>query len=231
MVDCVVADLATDEGRTTVVRAVGALPVPPNLLINHAGMGDYGPFSTASESRLRMQMDLNVAAVVLLTHALLPHLNRNAERPAGVLNVSSLAGQLPMPELAVYAATKSFVTSFSEALRIELERDHVVVSCVCPGPTPTQFGRNARRIDGTDTDRSGQGLLRIPPARVVDRALMALTGAEACVFPGLGVAIAGTVFRCIPRFLMRWMIRFRHLRSNDRRQLGVSSPATTSPPH
>lgn len=230
-VDCVVADLATDEGLEKVVSAVTALPAPPNLLINNAGMGDYGSFLTASESRLRMQMGLNIGAVVMLTHALLPHLGRTAEQPAGVLNVSSLAGQLPMPELAVYAATKSFVTSFSEALRIELERDHVVVSCVCPGPTPTQFGRNARRADGTDTDRSGQGLLRIPPSRVVERALLALTGAEACAFPGVGVSVAGTVFRCLPRSLMRWMIRVRHRRSLDQRQREIATPTTTSYPH
>ena len=204
-------DIATDAGRERLLDQIGAKDVKPNLLINNAGAGDYGTFGSGDAARARGQVDLNITALVMLTHALLPHMPRSAEAPAGIINVSSLAGTVPMPGLAVYAATKSFVTSFSEALRIELAEENVVVSAVCPGPTPTNFGKNARRADGTDTNRSGQGLIRMTPRAVVRCALEALGSGKACVYPGLGVTIASIIFRLMPRFLMRWLMakRFR----------------------
>jgi short-subunit dehydrogenase len=210
-VEVVPADLATDDGRAQVVAAVEASPLGPglNLLINNAGLGDYGTVASASPERLRAQIDLNISAVVLLTHALLPHLSRSAAAPAGILNVSSLASTLPLPDLAVYAASKAFVTSFSEALAVELAPQQAIVTCVCPGPTPTNFSQSARRPDGTDTDRDGQGLLRIPVAQVVAEALAGLRAGRSCVFPGFGVSVAAPIFRVMPRPLMRWLLRRR----------------------
>ncbi len=209
-VELCACDVSTDPGRARLAEHVQALNFRPNLLINNAGIGDYGSFASASEDKLRGQIDLNVTALVLLSHALLPTLIASEEAPAGILNVSSLAGNVPMPDLAVYGASKAFVTSFSEALRVELAPKNIIVSAVCPGPTPTNFGKNARRIDGTDTNRSGQGLLRVPPEQVVAAALSALKHNRACVFPGWGVSIAGPLFRIMPRFLMRWFITRRH---------------------
>lgn len=204
-------DIASDEGRARLLAAINALNEKPDLLINNAGIGDYGAVATADAATLRAQIDLNITAVVLLSHAMIGRLRRSPDHAAAILNVSSLAGTLPMPDLAVYAATKSFVTSFSEALRVELADDNVIVSAVCPGPTPTNFGKSARRADGTDTNRSGQELIRLPPKKVVRRALAALERNEACVYPGLGTSIAAMVFRLMPRPLMRWAIakRFR----------------------
>jgi len=204
-------DIASDAGRAQLLEVTTALEPFPNLLINNAGAGDYGTFATSDEARTRGQIDLNITALVMLTHALLPRLQRGAGTPAGVLNVSSLAAMLPMPGLAVYAATKSFVTSFSEALRVELSDANVVVTAVCPGPTPTNFGRNARRPDGTDTDRSGQGLIRVRPQTVVRQALDALSQGRACVHPGVSVTLASVLFRLMPRRMMRLLIekRFR----------------------
>ncbi|HBJ84709.1 MAG TPA: hypothetical protein DDZ88_12730 [Verrucomicrobiales bacterium] len=203
---CCVADLATDVGRNAVLAFLDAKGLKPNLLINNAGMGDYGDFASSSAEKTRTQIELNITALTMLTHALLPRL----ERPGGVLNVSSLASTLPMPDLAVYAASKAYVTSFSEALAVELAPQNITVTCVCPGPTPTNFSQNAKRAVGTDTNREGQSLLRIPPTQVVRRALGALQQAEACVFPGAGVAIASRVFRLLPRGLLRVLLRWRH---------------------
>lgn len=202
---CCAVDLATDAGRADLLAFLDANGVKPNLLINNAGMGDYGSFASSSAEKTRTQLELNITALTLLTHAVLPLM----QGPAGIVNVSSLASTLPMPDLAVYAASKAYVTSFSEALAIELAPKGITVSCVCPGPTPTNFSKTAKRADGTDTNRDGQGLLRIPPAQVVGRALLALRRGEACVFPGLGVGIASRVFRLLPRRLMRWALRRR----------------------
>ena len=202
-------DISTDEGRARLVGEITAMDVKPNLLINNAGAGDYGTFASGDAARARGQIDLNITALVLLTHALLPLMPRSADAPAGIINVSSLAGTVPMPGLAVYAATKAFVTSFSEALRVELAGENIVVSAVCPGPTPTNFGKNAKRADGTDTNRSGQGLVRMTPQSVVRCALHALGRGRACVHPGLGVTIAALAFRLMPRFLMRHVMAKR----------------------
>ena len=201
-----VANVATDEGRARIIECVDVFDLKPNMLINNAGIGDYGSFASADPAKLRGQIDLNVTALVLLTYAVLPRL----VAPAGILNVSSLAGNVPMPDLAVYGASKAFVTSFSEALRVELMEKNIVVSALCPGPTPTNFGKNSRRADGSDTNRSGQELLRITPDEVVHAGLDALVSNRACVFPGLGVSIAAPIFRIMPRFLMRWLLVRRY---------------------
>lgn len=202
---CCVSDLATEAGRSDVLTFLAENGVKPNLLINNAGMGDYGCFADSPAEKTRGLIELNITALTMLTHALLPLM----QRPGGILNVSSLASTLPMPDLAVYAASKAYVTSFSEALAIELAPRGITVSCVCPGPTPTNFSQTAKRSDGSDTNRDGQALLRIPPAQVVREALGALQAGRACVFPGMGVAIAGRVFRLMPRGIMRWVLRRR----------------------
>ena len=206
VVEVLTADLANEAGRAAVAEWVAARPVAPDVLINNAGLGDYGAFIDADPTRLREQLEVNIGAVVFLTRALLPLLRR----PAGVLNVSSLAGGLPMPDLAVYAASKAFVTSFSEALTVELEGHGVTVSCICPGPTPTAFGANARRPGGRDTNRDGQALLRVAPEKVVAAGLRALEQGRACVFPGAGVTVAAHLFRWLPRSLLRVLLRRRH---------------------
>ncbi len=213
-VHCCACDLATHEGRATLLAAVDSLGLAPNLLINNAGKGDYGSFAEGDVARATGQIDLNITALVTLSHALIPKLRASASAPAGILNVSSLAGNVPMPDLAVYAATKAFVTSFSEALRIELMDRHIVVTAVCPGPTPTNFGKNALRPGGTDTKRDGQDLLRIPTQQVVAQGLEALSKGHASVFPGTGVSLVAPLFRIMPRALMRWAMERRYRKAN-----------------
>jgi short-subunit dehydrogenase len=207
---CCVADLATDAGRNDVIAFLDAKGLKPNLLVNNAGMGDYGSFASSSLEKTRTQIELNITALTVLTHLLLPRL----EKPAGVLNVSSLAGTLPMPNLAVYAASKAYVTSFSEALAVELAPQGITVTCVCPGPTPTNFSQTAKRADGSDTNREGQALLRIPPSQVVSEALKTLSNGGSCIYPGTGVAIASRAFRLMPRGLMRVLLRRRHAKES-----------------
>jgi uncharacterized protein len=205
-IHCCAADLTTEQGRARVLATVEMLDLKPQLLINNAGMGDYGSFSTATSERLQAQIDLNMTAVVMLTHALLPEM----QSPGAICNVSSLAGNLPMPDLAVYAASKAFVTSFSEALHLELAQRSICVTAVCPGPTPTAFSQTARRTEEGDTNRTGQQLLRISPQQVVAEALAAMAAGRACVFPGRAVSLAATLFRIMPRRLLRWLNERRH---------------------
>ncbi|MFZ4595620.1 MAG: SDR family NAD(P)-dependent oxidoreductase, partial [Verrucomicrobiaceae bacterium] len=100
----VTCDLATDQGRDKLWESVDVLDVTPTLLINNAGLGDYGDFAAADEPRVRQQIDLNITALTLLTHGFLQRILDGAGQPGAILNVSSLAGATPMPDLAVYAA-------------------------------------------------------------------------------------------------------------------------------
>lgn len=199
-------DIATEEGRASLLESVRQSGFQANFLINNAGMGDYGTVATAEAGKLRSQMDLNMTSLVLLTHAFIPLL----QRPGAIINISSLASALPLPAMAVYAASKAFVTSFSEALAVELTPEGIAVTCICPGPTPTGFGKTARRENGEDTDRDGQALLRIPPEQVVAEGLAALRAGQVCVYPGLGVRMAAGLFRLLPRFILRHLLQRRY---------------------
>lgn len=112
-----------------------------NMLINNAGFGLWGAFADLPLEDQVGSIQLNVSALVTLTHGLLPLLTQ--QRQSYILNIASIAGFMPSPYFSVYAATKAFVVSFSRALRVELKKSGVVVSCLCPGPTESEFAGRA----------------------------------------------------------------------------------------
>jgi len=114
-----------------------------DLLINNAGLGDSGPFAESDPDRNKEMTIVNVETLTLVTRHLLPRMI--AQHRGAILNVSSSAGFLPIPGSAVYAATKAYVTSFSEALRAELRGTGVSVCALCPGPVVTEFQQVAKR--------------------------------------------------------------------------------------
>ncbi|GGB35666.1 dehydrogenase [Roseibium aquae] len=167
-VSLVEADLTEADGRAAVIDAAEAASV--DLVIANAGMGSYGSFLERSVEDHLKTVELNLSAVIALTHALLPGMTdraRTSKRPAGLILMGSSAAFVPVPKLAVYAATKAFMLSFSEALAAELGPEPVDVLCVCPGATRTGFGRTAGFSGG---DLPGA----MDPAEVARKALDAL---------------------------------------------------------
>ncbi|MEN9646769.1 MAG: hypothetical protein RL238_3438 [Actinomycetota bacterium] len=131
------ADLTTPEGLAAVATRVADSALPIDLLVNNAGFGTSGEFHELDADRLDREVQLNVAALTRLSHAALA-----AMRPRGrgyVLNVSSVASFQPAPKLAVYAATKAYVTSLTESLHEEMRGTGVHVTALCPGLTRTEF--------------------------------------------------------------------------------------------
>jgi short-subunit dehydrogenase len=175
-----------------------------DLLINNAGLGDLGPFATSDPIRNEQIMLVNMVALTSLTRHLLPQMI--ARRRGGILNVSSSAGFLPIPEFAIYAATKAYVTSFSEALRAELRGTGVSVCAVCPGPVHTEFQEVAKRPGGRV--ESGPEFIHIPVEQVVRQALAALEADRPIVIPGWPLKLGMFLVRITPMPILRWASRF-----------------------
>ena len=112
-----------------------------DVLINNAGFGKGGAFVNFPAEAYEQMITLNKASLTSLTRLCLPGMIERGT--GGVLNVASVAGFTPIPYFSVYAATKAFVLSFSEALHAEIKGTGVHVSCLAPGPTETGFATAA----------------------------------------------------------------------------------------
>jgi short-subunit dehydrogenase len=175
-----------------------------DLLINNAGLGDSGSFSTSDPIRNEQMTLVNIVALTTLTRRLLPRMI--ARRCGGILNVSSSAGFLPIPDFAVYAATKAYVTSFSEALRAELRGTGVNVCALCPGPVHTEFQEVAKR-PGAQPD-TGPEFVFVSVEQVVRDALAALEANRPLVIPGFPMKLGMFLVRIIPLAILRLLSRF-----------------------
>jgi len=174
-----------------------------DLLINNAGLGDSGPFATSDPIRNEEMTLVNVVALTSLTRHVLPQMI--AKRRGGILNVSSSAGFLPVPGSAVYAATKAYVTSFSEALRAELHGTGISVCALCPGPVRTEFQQVARRLDGQP--ETGPQFVLVPVEQVVRDAIRGLEVDRPIVIPGFAMKLAMLLARLTPMPLLRMLLR------------------------
>ena len=133
----VMQDLGDSDCASRVHAHLDSLNISVDVLVNNAGFGSYGAFETLNAKTERQQIAVNVAAVVDLCHAFIPGM---LSRGSGiVLNIASTAAFQPAPYMAVYAATKAFVLSFSEALWAEYRERGVHVVALCPGPVETAF--------------------------------------------------------------------------------------------
>jgi hypothetical protein len=135
--EVIVADLTTDAGQRAVIERISEPGRPIDLVVNCAGFGTSGTFHELDAARLGREVELNVAALTQLSHAALASMV--PRRRGWLLNVSSIVGFQAVPQLAVYAATKAFVTSLTEGLHEEVRGTGVHVTALCPGLTRTEF--------------------------------------------------------------------------------------------
>lgn len=171
-----------------------------NFLINNAGLGDFGLFESSDWKKVQEMLQVNIEALTALTHSFLPGMIER--RHGAVLNVSSTAGILPLPSFAVYAATKAYVSSFSEALHAELKGTGVSVTALCPGPVSTEFGDVASRPD-TQRAFKPPNLFYVPAEKVVREALEAVRRSRPRIVPGLLVKLGILPMEMIPWALLR----------------------------
>ncbi|WP_376795773.1 SDR family NAD(P)-dependent oxidoreductase [Thermogemmatispora sp.] len=191
--EVVALDLSREGAATQLAQAVQERGLAIDLLINNAGFGTYGPFDEQAAEREHEEIMLNVAALVDLTHRLLPPMLARGE--GAIINLASLAAFLPIPHMAVYAATKAFVLSFSQALWAEYRRRGLRVVAVCPGPVATNF------FAVMGTSQEGMPGLILAPEQVVAASLHALERGRSQVVPGLLNKLMAFSTRLVPRTL------------------------------
>jgi len=135
------ADLSVSAQVVTLVEQIKEQDLPVDVLINNAGFGLLGEFSQRSMDDQLNMIDLNVRALTQLTHLCLPQMI--ARGSGQILQVSSSASFVPGPMMAVYYATKAYVTSFSLAIAEEVKDKGITVTTLCPGPVATNFFKTA----------------------------------------------------------------------------------------
>lgn len=193
-------DLADEASLNMLISRLDSLPPGRTLLINNAGAGDYGDFADGRWEKIRSLLRLNVESLTRLCHALVPSMKRNG---GDIINLSSLGALLPIPDFAVYAATKAYVSSLSEALRLELREHGIRVLAVCPGPVSTGFGKAARRPGFTGNMMPGRNAFDTSVETVVKDSLRALARGRARVFPGMKIRLAAMLLAAAPLGLIR----------------------------
>jgi len=140
-VHVVPADLARPDAPQAIFAEIERRGLAINVLVNNAGFGTYGNFAESDLEGDLNVIEVNIAALTSLTRLALRGM---VERRRGkIMNVASTAGFQPGPLMAVYYATKAYVIMFSEAIANELKSSGVTITCLCPGPTATQFAQRA----------------------------------------------------------------------------------------
>ncbi len=192
----VAIDLSKKDAAAKLMADVDSNGETVDLLVNNAGFGLIGRFAKSDPKRLRQMIDLNVATLTDLCRAVAPRMIERKE--GGILNVASTAAFQPGPNMAVYFATKAFVLSFTEALHEELKRHGVHVTCLCPGPTRTEFGDVA--------GFGGNGLFDRVAMDSPEGGAAGLKGLDknkAVVVPGLVNKVTASSARLAPRPVVR----------------------------
>jgi short-subunit dehydrogenase len=172
-----------------------------DLLVNNAGLGDQGAFVDGQWDRIEAILRVNIYALTYLTYRILPRMQKAG--CGAILNVSSVASFLPLPNMAVYAASKAYVTNFGEALRAELRGVNISVTTLCPGPVLTEFADVARRTGRTEVSAGAPQAFLVPVQDVVRDALNGVARDRARVVPGMLVNLAMTVVAFLPMFIKR----------------------------
>jgi len=185
-------DLASPAAGPHLAQQIRDRNLPVNLLVNNAGFGVRGEFRNLSLQRQVEMLALNNAAVVELTYSLLPALMEHPQ--AGIINVSSTAGFQPIPYASLYAATKSFLTSFSLGLQEELRSSRVSVVTLCPGRILAD-GHSGEAANGNRKF----GFIYQSPEDVVHEALESLARGGGLVIPGFVNKLSVFAQRLIPR--------------------------------
>ncbi len=184
-------DLVNQDQLNQLMNELKAIPI--DLLINNAGFGKVGFSSKINTAEEITMIDLNIQSLHQLTKFGIEHMDQGK-----IVNISSMASYLPTPNLASYAATKAYVTSYSEALNYELkvEQRNIQVVTVCPGPVHTEFGQVAG---------STQKLKSMPVEKCVKIILNDLQKNKTLIIPGFKMKLLKFLLGLMPKKLILYV--------------------------
>ena len=186
-------DLAAPDAGETIARELTARGLYCHTLINNAGFGLFGDAVELDRGRQLGMIDVNIGATTNLMLRFLPDM---IERKAGrILNVGSVAGFAPGPQMAVYFASKAYLVSLSQALMSEASGTGVTVTCLCPGPLRTPFLKRA----GAGEVRLFKLLRKLPVDEVARSGWEAMKAGRTLCVPGIGTRAAIAATRFVPR--------------------------------
>jgi short-subunit dehydrogenase len=197
----VAQDLGAIGGGVKLAEAIRQRGLPVDVLVNNAGYGVAGAFSQSDMAAELGMIDLNIRALVELTRVYWTDML--AKRSGGVLNVASTAAFQPGPLMATYYASKAFVLSFSEALWEEARGTNVRVSCLCPGPTVSNFRVRA----GTDKKKLSRASAPMSSAEVAELGYRAWKDDKRVEVTGLRNRVMAAVIPFLPRKALLGVVR------------------------
>ncbi len=194
------ADLVTPEGQAAASERIASTASPIDLVVNNAGFGTSGNFHEIAVDRLVDEVELNVKALTVLSHAALTAMV--PRRRGFLLNVSSVASFQGSPGLGVYAATKAYVTSLTEALHGEVKTSGVHVTALCPGLTKTEFQQHSN-TGGIEAKIPGFAWTTVE--QVAETGLRDVASNKTISVPGALYKVAVTGSDLLPRSITRWV--------------------------
>jgi short-subunit dehydrogenase len=197
-VTVIVLDLAREGAAQTLFDSLQGRPI--DLLINNAGFADYALFAESSLSKISAMMQVNMIALTQITHLFLPPMIARGQ--GRILQVASIAGFFPGPQMSIYYATKAYVLSFSEALANEVKGTRVSVTCLCPGATTSEFQARAHMKESKLTNAT-----YMSSKTVARRGIAAALRSDGICIPGLFNRFLVQVPRFVPRGAMTNFMR------------------------
>jgi uncharacterized protein len=167
-----------------------------SILINNAGYAQFGTFTELSLQDQLQMIQVNNLAVVELTHLFLPSLIKNSK--GYILNVASTAAYQAVPKMALYAASKAFMVTFTRGLRYELKRNGISVTCLSPGPVDTNFIERA----GMNSIKSTAAKFEMTPEVVAKIAIEGMFKGKSEIVPGFLNIISVLSTRFLPKIAL-----------------------------
>jgi hypothetical protein len=187
-------DLSNAEGIAKLCESVSQQSVEIDVLVNNAGMMVENDFTNLTSAQVEQSITLNILATTQLIHHFLPAMK--AKRSGRILNVASVAAFLPVPGMDVYAATKAYVLSFSEALAENLRDTGVHVTALCPGLTDTEMADKS-------ISAAMPPFMISKPEKVAQEGFDALMDRKVICIPGNANQLALAWAQHQPRWLIR----------------------------
>lgn len=191
-VKSIIMDLTRKDATTDLFRYCQENALNIHILVNNAGHAIWKPFEESTMEEQLSMIRLNQQVMLELCYLFIPMLHESPD--AHILNVASTAAFQPLPNFSTYAASKAFVYSFTRSLRYELKSAGINVSCLCPGPTDTEFFSNANfKHKVIETDG-----IKMPVAEVARKAVADLLAKKAVIIPGFSNKIGVLISRYLP---------------------------------